>query len=147
MRHWCMMCIIARTESIHFDSPKWIKMFFISDSRGRIILFLILTHFDFYSFWFSIQSDFIHFDSVWFWFVANHDSLANHHSPSNQNQSESKIKGRWIVIHSFTNHFESKANQSESRIKLIQALMCILYTFGVISTKYMMTKRPHLCTF
>ena len=35
-------------------------------------------------------------DSFWF---------ANHDSPSNQNQFESKIEGRWIVIHSIANHW------------------------------------------
>ena len=30
---------------------------------------------------------------------------ANHDSSANQNRIESKIKGRWIVIHSFANHF------------------------------------------
>ena len=48
---------------------------------------------------------FIHFDLVWFWFVANHDSPADHDYSTNQNQIESKIKGRWIVIHLFANHY------------------------------------------
>ena len=86
----------ARTESIHFDSrifDSWgeSKSFFILDSLGRIILFLI-----------HLQSEriaLIHFDLVWFWFVANHDSLAN------QKSNGIKIKGRWIVIHSLPNHW------------------------------------------
>ena len=40
-----------------------------------------------------------------FWFVANHDSPGNHDSPANQNQIESHITRRWIVIYSFANHW------------------------------------------
>ena len=62
--------------------------FLIRDSLRRIILFLILINFyslskwthRIDSFWFAIQFDFIHFDSVWLWFVANNDSLANQKS-------------------------------------------------------------------
>ena len=49
--------------------------------------------FDSDSFWFAIQFDFIHFDSVWFWFVTNHDSPANHASPGNQ---KSKVSESWF---------------------------------------------------
>ena len=64
------------------------KFFSIRDSLKRIILFLILINFyslskwthRIDSFWFAIQFDFIHFDSVWLWFVANNDSLANQKS-------------------------------------------------------------------
>ena len=70
--------------------------------------FLINLGESFNSFWFAIQFNFFYFDWVWFWYVANHDSLAN------QNQIESRIKGRWII--------KSRANQSESQIKLVRAL-------------------------
>ena len=74
-------------------------------------------HLDLYSFWFLIQFDVIHFDSVWFWFAANHDSPANHNLPTNQ---KSKVGESCRIIAWFD--FGSKANQSESRIKLIRAL-------------------------
>ena len=40
---------------------------------------------------------FIHFDCLF--------KLILFIKPTNQNQIESKIKGRWILIHSFANHF------------------------------------------
>ena len=86
----------AQTESLHFDSRILIhqngiknkkmirevnqKFFLISDSLGRIILFLILIHFDLR---FSLILFILICDSVWFysfWFVANHDSPANQKS-------------------------------------------------------------------
>ena len=78
----------------------------------------------FFNFWFSWANHFIidsdsfrftiHYDFrfkviLWilirFWFVANRDTSANHYSPANLNWIESKIKGRWIVINSFANHW------------------------------------------
>ena len=115
----------AKTESIHFDSPKWIE----NQQRFRFarrmkfffdLWFTLASHFifDSDSFWFSIQFDFIHFDSVWFWFVKNYDSPANHDSPANQKSNRIKIKGRWIVIHSFPKitPFESKAIKGNREI-------------------------------
>ena len=90
----------ARTKSIHFDSrkfdsPKWIKNYQI-----------------FFDFWFTWENHFI-FDSDSFWFLFSliwdsnwvysfwfglilirreSDSPANHDSPANQIQIESKIK-------------------------------------------------------
>ena len=104
------------TESIHFDllifdSPTCIKnhkkiwfvmwitiVFLIFDSHGRIVLFLILIHFD-------LRFKVILLILIRFWFVPNRDTSANHDSPVSQNWIESKIKGRWIVIHSFANHW------------------------------------------
>ena len=82
----------ARTESINFDS--------------RIFGFAKVNQKSQKDFDFRFKV-FIHlfFGSVWFWFVANHDSPGNHVSPVNQNQIESKIKGMWIVIDSFANHW------------------------------------------
>ena len=130
---------MARTESIHFDSPNWVKnkkRFWLA--RWIKICFWFVIHFResfYFWFWFIL----IHFDSqfIWlfsFWFAIHFafDSLRITNHPRLminlriKNQVESKIKGRWIVIHSLLNlgwfDFESKANQSESRIKLVRAL-------------------------
>ena len=78
-----MMWIIAQTESIHFDSPKWIKNhenILIREVNQNVFYFwftwanhfiLILIHFDSLSkrtnrkdsFWFTL---FFHIDSIWF---------------------------------------------------------------------------------
>ena len=70
--YYCLYVYEHKEFQMCEAGPNWLKKDF--DSRED---------FDFYSFWFAIQFDFIHFDSVWFWFVANHDSLANHGSPAN----------------------------------------------------------------
>ena len=97
------------------------------DSRGESKYFtyeanesqwFILIHFDFdfYSFWFAIEIDFIHFDSVWFMIHLRIIIKSN---------LKSKIGESWFthlrIIFWFD--FESKANQSESRIKLVRPLV------------------------
>ena len=82
----------------------------VSNVRGRAELtkkdFDSRENFDFYSFWFAIQLDFIHFHSVWFWFVANHDSPANQKSKVGESLfTHCRIIG-WF-------HFESKAKLSK----------------------------------
>ena len=105
---------------------RWIKIFFFwfLIDVDESFYFRFPIHFDFYSFWFAIQVDLIHFNSVWFWFVANHDSPTNK-IKSNQ---KSKVGESWLthfrVIIWFD--FESKANQTKSRIKLVRALLAIM---------------------
>ena len=79
---------------------RWIKNFFwflihLDESFYFWFWFiLICDSVWFYSFWFAIQFDFIHFDSSR---ITIHLRI--------KNQIESKIKGGWIVIHSFANHW------------------------------------------
>ena len=71
----------ARTESIHYDSPKWIKnkkMILANQNLSWIKIFL----------WFVIHlSESFYF---WFWIILIYFRI--------KNQIESKIKGRWIVF-------------------------------------------------
>ena len=97
----------AKVNHFIFDSDSFWFTFKANESQWFILIqfdfdfdsLWFTIHLDFHSFLFAIQIDFIPFDSVWFWSTANHDS------PANQNQIRSKIKGRWIVIHSFANHW------------------------------------------
>ena len=100
----------------NFDSPNWVKINKKAnqtrESKSLFDLwFTWANHFIFDSdtFWFTFEANESHwFILIRFWFVANHDPPANHDSPVNQNQIESKIKGRRILIHSLTNWFSNQ---------------------------------------
>ena len=126
-------------------------------NQNLFFLFLILIDFDFKFIWNIIYVDLrfnlISFILIWFDFdssrITIHPRIMTILRIKIKSNQKSKVGESWFthfrIIGWFD--FESKANQSESRIKLIRALMCIIYKFVVISTKYMMTKRPHLWTF
>ena len=132
IKYFFLICDSLERIILFFDSDSFWSTFDANESHWFILLdfdfdfdsLWFTIHLDFYSLRFAIQFDFIHFDSVWFWFVANHDFATNFDLPANQKSNRIKNRryaNRDSLIGWFD--FESKANQSKSQIKLVRALV------------------------